>query len=149
VLAMHTGELERRGLRARVDLDNALIKAFVDANQVRQVFLNLLRNAMDATRPGGEISSQLLVMDDFLVITVSDTGKGIPAVDRDRIFDLFFTTKPRGTGLGLAICRKIVQDHGGEISVESEEGKGTSFTIKLPCRPEAAVLQDPNLGKPL
>ena len=72
---------------------------------------------------------------DQVEVSFSDTGCGISAEDRDRIFDLFFTTKPRGTGLGLPICRRIVEDHGGTISVASRPGQGTTFTIQLPLEP--------------
>ena len=106
----------------------------LDSNQIRQVFLNLLRNAIDATRPGGEIDIRLLLEDRYVVVKISDSGIGIRPQHLDMIFDLFFTTKPKGTGLGLAICRKIVQDHGGDIAVKSEEGKGTVVTVKLPYR---------------
>jgi two-component system sensor histidine kinase HydH len=65
---------------------------------------------------------------------ISNTGSGIPAEDQGRIFDLFFTTKPRGTGLGLPICRRIVEDHGGSIAAESQPSQGTTFTVRLPLK---------------
>ncbi len=134
VLTLHQDAIERRGIRLRGDLDTGPVSALIDANQVRQVFLNLLRNAIDATPEGGEIAIRLLLEDRFIVYKVIDTGIGIPAENLGRIFDLFFTTKPKGTGLGLAICKKIVQDHGGDITVESTKGGGTSVTVKLPYR---------------
>jgi signal transduction histidine kinase len=139
VLGMHKDELERRGVRLSGNSEIAPVTAHLDANQIRQVFLNLLRNAIDATRPGGEVGVRMLLTDRFIIFKIADTGVGIPPENLDRVFDLFFTTKPKGTGLGLAICKKIVQDHGGDIAVQSEVGKGTAVTIKLPYRGGADV----------
>lgn len=132
VTAMHREELEQRRIRITGDLHMRRITAYVDAHQIRQVFLNLLRNAVDASPEGGEISIRLLLGQRFIIMQITDTGVGIPLALQDKIFDLFFTTKPKGTGLGLAICRKIIQDHGGDIGVDSVEGRGTAVTIKLP-----------------
>jgi PAS domain S-box-containing protein len=107
-----------------------MIKA--DPQQIHHVLINLIINAMDATPNGGKIT--ILTESDGagIKIKVSDTGKGIPPDIIERIFDPFFTTKPTGTGLGLSIAHKIVHDHGGEINVLSEEGKGTTFEVILP-----------------
>ncbi|MBI5749867.1 MAG: PAS domain S-box protein [Nitrospinae bacterium] len=107
-----------------------MIKA--DPQQIHQVLINLILNAMDATPNGGKIN--ILTESDGadIKIKVADTGKGIPAEIIERMFDPFFTTKPTGTGLGLSIAHKIVHDHGGEINVLSEEGKGTTFEVILP-----------------
>jgi PAS domain S-box-containing protein len=134
VIVLHRDELEQKGLVVSGELDHSHRKAYLDANQIRQVFLNLLRNSIDATPAGGTISIKVLLDDRFNVFRINDTGVGIPSADKDKIFDLFFTTKPKGTGLGLGICRKIVQDHGGDIIVESIEGKGTTVTVRLPYR---------------
>jgi signal transduction histidine kinase len=132
VIGQHRGELDQKGIRIGGDSRFVAVEAMLDSGQIRQVFLNLLRNAIDATYPGGEIAVRLLLEDRYLVVKIADTGIGIPLQNLGKIFDLFFTTKPKGTGLGLAICKKIVQDHGGDIMIESEEGKGTTATIKLP-----------------
>ena len=134
VLGMHRDELKRREIAFSGVGHVGPIKAYLDPNQIRQLFLNVLRNSMDATPPGGTIGTRLLLEDRYVIFQLSDTGMGIPADTKDKIFDLFYTTKPKGTGLGLPICRKIVQDHGGEIVVESEERKGTTVTVKLPYR---------------
>ena len=112
----------------------ALPRLFADPNQVRQVFLNLFRNALDASPPGTEIAVRFLIADQYISFELRDEGDGIPVGNREKVFDLFFTTKPKGTGLGLAICKKIVEDHGGDISVESVEGTGTTVTVRLPYR---------------
>jgi len=132
LITMHQDELDRFGIRLSADLDIGPLTAYLDANQIRQLFLNLLRNAIDATAAGGGISIRILLEDGRIVFKVADTGIGISPEHLKNIFDLFFTTKPKGTGLGLAICRKIVRDHGGDITVESEERKGTAVTVKLP-----------------
>ncbi|MEO8436344.1 MAG: ATP-binding protein [Pyrinomonadaceae bacterium] len=112
-----------------------------DEDQLRAVFVNLLGNAIDASAPGSAVtvSTELVAASEtnsrgrsVARIVISDRGAGIDEKTLARIFEPFFTTKKRGTGLGLAISRRIVEQHGGTISVESEMGKGTSFTIDLP-----------------
>ena len=106
-----------------------------DAPLLRQVILNLLNNAIQATGPNGAVTVITRVTDDNQVLVqVNDTGSGIPKEHLSQIFDPFFTTKPqgKGTGLGLAICHGIIDRLGGKISVASAEGQGSSFTIKLP-----------------
>ena len=152
VIGMHRDEIGKKGIKISGGLDIGHTRAHLDANQVRQVFLNLLRNAIEATPPGGEITIRLLLEDRFIIFTIADTGGGVPAENIDKVFDLFFTTKPRGTGLGLGICKKIVEDHGGVISIESRQGdwleerKGTTVTVKLPYRgmPESTNVQASN-----
>ena len=95
--------------------------AYLDANQIRQVFLNLFRNAIDATPRGARSRSGCCWRTAIIIFNIADTGAGIPAEHIDQVFDLFYTTKPKGTGLGLAICKKIVEDHGGDISIESRQ----------------------------
>lgn len=100
--------------------------------------MNLIINAQDAMPEGGTLTVRTSTADEWVQATVSDTGIGIEAELLDCILEPFFTTKgERGTGLGLTICHSILRDHGGEIGVESQVGKGTTFTIRLP-RAEAA-----------
>jgi PAS domain S-box-containing protein len=108
-------------------------------NQVNQVFMNLLVNAAQAIREKGEIRLRTFVEDGMVAVSVQDSGVGIPAKSLANIFDPGFTTKGVGigTGLGLSICFKIAQDHGGRIDVESEVGKGSTFTLRLPVNPPA------------
>lgn len=108
---------------------------FSDPSLLRQVILNLLNNAIDALAQGGElVIGTRIEQTDTVAIFVKDSGMGIPAENLKKIFDPFFTTKPpgKGTGLGLSICHGIIQKLGGNIVVDSEVGKGTIFTIKLP-----------------
>jgi PAS domain S-box-containing protein len=104
----------------------------IDREQMTQAALNLLQNALDATKPGGSISLMCSREEHGALLTVADTGSGIPLDKLDKIFDLYFTTKTRGTGMGLAITQQIVTQHGGRIAVSSKVGKGTTFQIRLP-----------------
>lgn len=113
-----------------------------DAVLLRQLFLNLIINAVDAMDEGGELKLRTRVVDDgrrHMEIKVSDTGRGIGEEHIDRVFDPFFTTKERGTGLGLAIVSTVVNAHGGFIDVDSAAGKGTTFTIGLPMMREYRI----------
>ncbi|MGI9086761.1 MAG: two-component system sensor histidine kinase NtrB, partial [Chthoniobacterales bacterium] len=119
-----------------------------DADQIEQVFLNFFLNAMDAMKHGGELtvvteirSNDELVspasgingeVHEVLRVTVRDDGEGIKSEDVAHVFDPFFTTKDYGTGLGLSVVHGIIQEHGGQIEVESELSKGTAFHILLP-----------------
>ncbi|MDA8099456.1 MAG: ATP-binding protein [Nitrospiraceae bacterium] len=132
VLDLHREELKRKNISVRGDYAVRHPVTLFDPYQIKQVFLNLLRNAMEATPEGGTITITMLLEDNSILFRVADTGSGIPRAHLEHVFDLFFTTKPKGTGLGLAICRKILQDHGGDITISSEEGAGTAVTIRLP-----------------
>jgi len=112
------------------------IPVFVfDQDKIRQMLLNLLRNSLIATDSGGVITVATGIEDRMMVLNVSDTGQGIPADDIPHVFEPFFTRSQGGTGLGLSITQRIVEEHHGVISVESIEGKGTVFTVKLPLEP--------------
>ncbi|PIQ97924.1 MAG: PAS domain-containing sensor histidine kinase [Nitrospinae bacterium CG11_big_fil_rev_8_21_14_0_20_56_8] len=110
---------------------------------LKQVFLNLIRNGIQAMPGGGELRLTTAIETgpdgkrgdhrNYLTVTVADTGVGIPRDQFDQIFNPFFTTKDRGTGLGLAISHNIIKAHQGTIHSESEEGKGTAFVVKIPC----------------
>ncbi len=107
-----------------------------NANFLQQVFLNLAINARDAMPKGGKVTITTTTDYFHVIVQFSDTGCGISPENLNKVFQPFFTTKEagKGTGLGLAICRKIIEQHEGEISVQSELGKGTTFTIRLPLR---------------
>ncbi|MBI5049598.1 MAG: GHKL domain-containing protein [Nitrospirae bacterium] len=105
-----------------------------DTGQLEQVFINLFTNAVEAMSGKGELRVMAVLQDNTVMIRVSDSGRGVSRENLEKIFEPFFTTKDKGTGLGLAIVFSIIQKHNGEISVESEEGKGTTFIITLPKR---------------
>jgi two-component system NtrC family sensor kinase len=122
--------------------DQALPVIYSDAPQLRQVILNFLTNATHAIGKDGAVTITTRLSGDAAVdIIISDTGRGIPEADLGKIFDPFFTTKPpgRGTGLGLSICHGIIQRLGGRITVESQVGRGTEFTITLPLSRESEL----------
>ena len=103
-----------------------------DPDQLQQALLNLLTNAVEATTDGRvEIEARLTESGD-VQIEVADTGTGIPPENIERIFDLYFTTKPQGTGLGLGLVHRIITEHGGRLDVQSKPGHGTRITLQLP-----------------
>ena len=105
-----------------------------DRNKLKQVLLNLYKNSVDAMERGGALSITVRLAGENVEIDVADEGRGIPDADREAIFAPFYSTKSHGTGLGLAISKRIIEQHkGGSLKVESEEGKGTTFTITLPA----------------
>jgi two-component system NtrC family sensor kinase len=116
----------------KYDPDLPLVK--VDVPQCKQVFLNLITNALDAMPHGGTLTVATARDGDFVRVDFQDTGAGIPEANLARIFDPFFTTKPavKGTGLGLSVSLGIIQSHGGTIEVRSQVGKGSVFSVKLP-----------------
>jgi signal transduction histidine kinase len=103
--------------------------------QLRQIFMNLLLNAADAMPKGGTLSLKTWfdAASETLRVTVSDTGTGIDASVMNSIFKPFFTTKTKGSGLGLAITKRLIEEHGGRISIENNTGRGARFTISLPA----------------
>jgi PAS domain S-box-containing protein len=106
----------------------------IDPDQIQQVFLNLILNARDAMPEGGELEISVKQANGHVEMIFADTGQGIGAEIKDKVFDPFFSTKgpTKGTGLGLSICYSIIKDHGGTIEIESEKEKGTRFIIKIP-----------------
>jgi two-component system NtrC family sensor kinase len=141
--------LERQWLfhniRIEKQLDEQLPEIWIDDNQIQQVFMNIALNAAEAMSGEGTLSliSRFSREDDYIEVHVADTGNGIPPEYLTKIFDPFFTTKgpQKGTGLGLAISYGIIQKHQGDISVESSVGKGTTFIIKLPFKPQETATQ--------
>jgi signal transduction histidine kinase len=105
-----------------------------DPNQLEQVLLNLVKNALEATDEKGRIVLASGVQDGQVWFSVQDTGKGMPPEVLERIFHPFFTTKNKGTGLGLAVIHKIITDHHGTITVDSAAGQGSTFTVRLPLQ---------------
>jgi signal transduction histidine kinase len=116
----------------------------VDRQRLEQVFTNLIINATQAMPGGGQISLQTRLaarQNDHtlqeVIITLSDTGPGIPADNQRQVFEPFFTTKARGTGLGLTVANRIIEEHGGTIRIENQAGKGARFVIRLPVNERA------------
>jgi signal transduction histidine kinase len=124
--------LDVSGIRFDLHCDPSGVILPADPEQMERVFINLFTNAVDAMSGKGTMTVTVKTEEECVVIRVSDTGKGIPPEARERVFEPFFTTKDHGTGLGLPIVFSIIKRHHGEITIESGEGKGTTFVIKLP-----------------
>jgi C4-dicarboxylate-specific signal transduction histidine kinase len=144
VLLLSRRELERAGVTLRVDFDRTLPSVAADLVQLQQVVLNLVRNAIEAMA-GVEGRSRVLTVssravDEHVCVAIADTGVGIDAANRERLFDALYTTKENGLGLGLAICRKIITIHGGRLWVEESTTRGTMFVFVLPLRRSVQTL---------
>lgn len=114
---------------------DAPVSCPLDEKLIEQALLNIVLNAADAMPDGGTLTIEIAHAPPWATVLVRDTGTGIGEEDRPRIFDPFFSTKPKGTGLGLAITRRVVREHGGEIDFNSTLGQGTTFTLRLPLDP--------------
>jgi signal transduction histidine kinase len=125
-------ELKQENVVTRLDLARGLPMMPLDANQMKQAFYNLIRNACQAMTDGGTLSIFTTATDHEVRIIFTDTGKGISGANLSNMFQPFFTTRKTGTGLGLLIVRRIIREHGGDIELESREGEGTKVTIHLP-----------------
>jgi signal transduction histidine kinase len=125
-------ELENRGLNVKLKLAEPLPLAPIDAMQIQQALVNLIKNAMQAMTKGGTLTLQTGGRSDEVWFSVSDNGGGIPQEQINRIFEPFYTTKKKGTGLGLMIVQRIVRAHDGRIDLESHVGRGTTFRVWLP-----------------
>ena len=125
-------EIKDRGISLTLELRSALPPLQLDSDQIKQAFYNVVKNASQATAPGGSITVRSDLSDEHVSIIFTDTGEGISASEMSDVFQPYFTTKKSGTGLGLLIIRRIIREHGGDIKISSEESKGTSVTISLP-----------------
>jgi two-component system, sporulation sensor kinase E len=125
-------EIENRGITIRQNLARQLPPSPIDPAQIKQVLVNLIKNAIQAMTRGGCLTLETSTSADGVVLSVADTGTGIPPELLNRIFEPFYTTKRKGSGLGLMIVQRIVRDHRGQVHVESHVGKGTVFRIWLP-----------------
>jgi two-component system sensor histidine kinase HydH len=121
-----------KGINLEDRLDRRLPKVEADPNQLEQVLVNLVNNALEATAENGRIVLSSGCRDEQVWFSVHDTGKGMATEVLDKIFHPFFTTKDKGTGLGLAVIHKIITDHHGTVTVESAAGEGSTFTVRLP-----------------
>jgi len=125
-------EFGNRRIEVSVDIPEAVPAVKLDRQQIKQVFFNLIKNALDAMPDGGNLKIAFGVGDAFVDLSFMDTGSGIATAEMGHVFDPYYTTKPNGTGLGLMIVRRIVEDHGGEIELATKSGQGTCFKIRLP-----------------
>ena len=128
-----TDAFRKPGVELRDETRTRSVLCTVDSMRIQEVFVNLLKNAYEAT-PHGRVRIRLQDLGSLVAVSISDTGSGIPPEVQSRLFEAFFTTKKKGegTGLGLAISRNFIASHGGDITVTSEPGKGSTFTVVLP-----------------
>ncbi len=129
-------QLHEFQVKVVMELEVDLPQVYSSGNQMKQVLLNMIMNARNAMANGGTLTISSHNLQDKVALQIADTGRGILPENIDRIFDAFFTTKGdvKGVGLGLSVCFGIIHDHGGKIDVESEPGKGTTFTVTLPIQ---------------
>jgi two-component system, sporulation sensor kinase E len=127
-----TPEIQDRDIVVEQELRSDLPLLQIDRDQMKQAFYNVIKNSLEAMKRGGTLRIHTDRDDTHVLISFVDTGSGISAENLGRVFEPYFTTKPSGTGLGLLIVRRIVREHGGELSIESSEGKGLNLTIRLP-----------------
>jgi PAS domain S-box-containing protein len=129
-------------IRIKTAYDDELKNAFIDCeeNKLKQVFINILKNSIEAIDDGGIIDITLFPKGNNAILRFADNGCGIPKDKLEKIGKAFFTTKEKGTGLGLMICQTIIQEHGGQLTIDSEENKGTTIEISLPLIAEGLHL---------
>ncbi len=141
MVIMMGDEANRHAVMMRTNLAQGLPIVMADRVQLQQALMNLILNGIEAMADtGGELSIKSeLALDCQLLISVSDTGVGLPVENLEKIFNAFFTTKTRGTGLGLAITRSVIQSHGGHIWATSNSGGGATFKFALPIRQAAGA----------
>ncbi len=132
VLAFQQNELADREISVEAETSENLPPVMADQNQLKQVFFNIVKNAVEAMEPGGELKIRSHADDDNVYLLFGDTGSGIKQDDLVRLFQPYHTTKATGHGLGLMIVQRIMRDHGGQIGIESKEGIGTLVTLQFP-----------------
>lgn len=138
VLQVQEAELGNRRIDVDVEVSDELPAVLGDRGQIKQVFFNLIKNAMEAMQPGGRLRVLARRDDEFVYLQFVDTGSGIAEEDLSRVFQAYFTTKKEGHGLGMMIVQRIMREHGGHITIESRKGAGTAITLQFP-RPHRRV----------
>jgi len=126
-------KLDTSGINTEKIFENKTLSVRVDSERLKQVILNLIDNAVDAMGNGGDLVIKTSKHKDYVVLDIQDTGKGIDKYGLENLFNLFYTTKDKGSGLGLSVSKKIIDDHGGYINVDSIPGEGTVFSIRIPA----------------
>ena len=129
-------QLQKNEITLTEELDPAVPALWLDRVQIRSAALNVIRNAVEAMEEGGRLKVVTQAINGYVEIRISDTGRGIPRSEQEKIFQLFYSTKDQGTGLGLSMARQIVEEHGGSIVLESMESVGTTIALRLPVKRE-------------
>lgn len=134
--------LEKAEVMVRLIPSDKPLLIYMDRDRLRQVILNLVSNAKDATGPGGHIQVSMTGAGEHTLLTVSDDGPGVPASERERIFEPFYSTKDLGTGLGLALVRRFIEEVGGAVTCERNEPRGAKFILRFPLPPTTVVQEN-------
>ena len=132
VADLYHDKLEEANITFEIRQEGILPEIWADQEHLVRAFSNLIMNALQAMGDGGKLIIEAGPLEGAVMLQFKDTGVGMEQTTKDNIFDPFFTTKDSGTGLGLAMTHKIIEEHGGDIQVESEVGQGTTFTLTLP-----------------
>ena len=132
VLRFQQNEFSDRRVAVEAEALDGLPSVMADRNQLKQVFFNITKNALDAMQPGGRLKIRARADDDSVHLLFGDSGSGIKQEDLVRLFQPYHTTKPGGHGLGLMIVQRIMREHGGQVGIESKEGVGTVVTLQFP-----------------
>jgi signal transduction histidine kinase len=125
-------EMSQRGISLKENYAPDLPQILLDTNQIKQAFLNMLKNSFESMPEGGKLSISTRLQDENIEVNITDTGSGINRSDIRRVFEPFYSTKVKGTGLGLALTTKTVEGHGGDIICKSTIAKGTTMIVSFP-----------------
>ncbi len=143
-------EIEDRDIHIECEWPVPVPSVQADPDQIKQVIYNIVKNSMQATESGGKLRIALVTDDNAVRLQIADNGKGIAPDELSNIFNPYYTTREGGTGLGLVIVERIIRDHGADLGVESELGKGTVFTISFPLRSRRRrLLESPDIPLPI
>ncbi|MBM7655073.1 PAS domain S-box protein [Neobacillus cucumis] len=134
VVSLLEFEARKKNVRLLFDCDKEIIQIECDENRLKQVFLNFIKNGIEAMPNGGDLQVKIVIHDNNVQISIQDSGVGIPKEKLKKLGEPFFTTKKNGNGLGLMVSFKIIESHNGKVFVESEPNKGTTFNILLPAK---------------
>ncbi|MXV77918.1 hypothetical protein F4001_06140 [Candidatus Poribacteria bacterium] len=134
VLALMKANLTHHKIELQLEFTSDLPEFEFDSDKIKQAFMNVVLNSMEAMPQGGVLTVSTSKLDDGVSIEVADTGVGIPETDMPHLFEPFFTSKDKGTGLGLANVKRIVEEHGGTVAIESTISEGVTVSIWLPLR---------------
>lgn len=144
VLFLQQHEMENLGIRVEVELHSSLPTVLIDRNQIKQVFFNIIKNAVQAMGKGGLLKIQTEPDDEFLNMHFEDNGIGIEEKHLSKIFDPYYSTKEDGSGLGMMIVQRIMRNHGGQIAIKSIHGSGTRITLKFPLKSKRVKMLESN-----
>ena len=141
LLTFISGEAKVNKISIHREFDESIPNCEIDSREIKQLFLNLFKNAIEAMPQGGKLRVRMHLVrkdsatnEERVLVEISDTGMGISRTEIQYVFRPFYSTKPKGTGLGLAFCRRVAEEHGGEISLKSQVRRGTTFMVTLPIR---------------